>query len=589
MHATGRTHCRFRAAIRSAAARPGPALGIFLLAGLLIGLRALPAAAIDAEWSFHTGTPMLASPKFADLDGDDRPELLMSTYAPPPNVYDAGWVYVFDRDGNQLPGWPFFTDYGPFASNVCVGDVDPHNPGLEVLAPDWYRLHLLDANGNELPGWPLAIGVNYTPALEDMDGDGDLEIIAPSGRLVHALVAEFNELPGWPVVAPEAVGSVAVGDLDGDGEMEVIAGTLQGPVGPEPFELYVWELDGTVKAGFPKATSGVVKVPPAIGDIDQDGVNEIVVSAYHSSNDDFLYVWDAAGNPEPGWPQRAGRCRLSPPGLADLDGDGDLEIVIGGGRVDAPLASMIYAFEHDGTSVPGFPIEVPAGAQINSAPVIVDLDGDAGRLEIIVKAQDYIYAYHSDGTLVDGFPYALPDMGASGTTSPSPAVADMDGDGAPELAVCACSDRIDLLSFATRVDPELAFWPSMKRDAESRSFLARDAAAVPPLVDGSGTPEDGRLILLQNRPNPFRAGSGTEITVRWNAEYATSLLHGAAGVEILDAQGRIVRRLALSAAERSRVAWDGRDSQGAPVDAGIYFYRLADDVMQRPHKSLVVN
>ncbi|MBD3235534.1 MAG: hypothetical protein GF330_02385 [Candidatus Eisenbacteria bacterium] len=570
-------------------ARTETTIGWMLLAGLALGLvagllLAPRAAAIEEDWIFHTDTPMLASPKFADLDGDGRPELLMSTYAPYPDVYDGGWVHVFDRHGDPLPGWPFYTDFGPFAANVCVGDIDPQNPGVEVLAPDWYRLHLLDASGQELAGWPLAIGVNYTPAIEDMDGDGDLEIIAPSGNLVHALTAEFDELPGWPVVAPETVGSVAVGDLDGDGEMEVIAGTLQGPVGPDPFELYVWELDGTVKPGFPRATSGVVKAPPAIGDLDRDGVREIVLPAYDDSNDDFLYVWDATGNPEPGWPQRVGRARLSPPALADFDGDGDLEVVIGSGRVSAPLASGLLAFEHDGTPVSGFPVEIPEGAQINSSPAVVDLDGDPARLEIIVKVTDHIYAYHSDGSLVSGFPYELPDFGATGTTSPSPAVADMDGDGAPELAVCACQDRIALISFSVPVDPGLAYWPSMKRDAENRSFFGRDPSAVIPR-EASGP----RLTLLENHPNPFRASDGTRIAVRWAADFADPRDRAGHGIEILDTEGRLVRRLMLSSAAQDAVRWDGRDTRGAAVEAGAYFYRMIGSRPGAPRTLIVID
>jgi hypothetical protein len=541
----------------------------------LLALAPKPARALEAEWTFNTGAPMLSSPKFADIDGDGALDLVLTSYGTMPDPYGSGWVHVLDRDGNALPGWPFFTDYGPMPATACIGDIDG-NPGMEILAGDWSRLHLLDAGGNELPGWPLYVGVNYTPALADVDGDGDLEMFVPSGNRIRALHHDGTELPGWPVYAPETIGAPAVGDLDGDGEVEIVAGTLTGPVGPDPFEIYVWELDGSVKAGFPKATSGVCKAPPAIGDIDCDGVYEIVIPAYDTSNNDYLYVWDAFGNPEPGWPRRAGRCRLSCPALVNLDDDDDLEIVIGGGRVPTPWRSMLFAFEPSGEAVPGFPIEIPAGSQINSAPIVIDLDGDPELLEIVVKVADYIFAYHSDGTLVDGFPYALPDLGYSGTTSPSPAMADMDGDERPELVVCSCYDRVDLITFPDPVDLSLAYWPTMKRDAYNSSFVGTDVAWVPPVVDGTGWLRPGALALLQNQPNPFRAGASTWIPVRLNGVRASSESAAPTCVEILDLQGRVVQRLVVGSAGDavSGVAWNGRDRSGVPVAAGVYLYHL---------------
>ncbi|MCK4305769.1 MAG: VCBS repeat-containing protein, partial [Candidatus Eisenbacteria sp.] len=338
-------------------------------------------------------------------------------------------------------------------------------------------------------------------------------------------------------------------------------------------EVYVWELDGSVKPGFPKSTSGVCKGAPAVGDIDGDGVYEIVIPAYDESNNDYLYVWDAFGNPEPGWPQRAGRCRLSHPALADIDGDGQLEILIGGGRVNTPYRSVLFAFEPSGEAVTGFPIEIPHGSQINSGPIVGDLDGDPTLLEIVVKVSNHIYAYHSDGSLVAGFPYEQSDESHSGTHSPTPAMADVDEDGDLELLFCSCFDHVDFVDLNDPVDLSLAYWPSMKLDACNSSFMyAGSGTWVPPAFE-----EGGFTILLQNVPNPLRSGSSTWIPFRLGRQSSCGTSRGSFWIEILDPQGRCLRTIPVVDQQggSSRVAWDGQDKFGVPVPSGVYLYRLA--------------
>jgi hypothetical protein len=65
---------------------------------------------ITPEWVLVTERPVLSSPRFADVDGDGTEEVVLSTYAPPPDQYSAGFVFVLDIDGQDLPAWPIETD-----------------------------------------------------------------------------------------------------------------------------------------------------------------------------------------------------------------------------------------------------------------------------------------------------------------------------------------------------------------------------------------------------------------------------------------------------------------------------------------------
>ena len=262
-------------------------------------------------------------------------------------------------------------------------------------------------------------------------------------------------------------------DIDGDGELEIAAGTYAGPVGPDPYEVYVWELDGSVVPGFPVATSGTVKGAVTLGDIDADGEVEIIACAYDTSNEDYLYVWDAAGNLEPGWPVQARYIRLSDPALCDLDGDGDLEIVIGGAQ-SGPLMEKLYAYHHDATAVAGWPVVLQhagAAGNINSSPIIADIDGNTDQVEVVIKVTNHVFAVHADGTIVDGFPYYLSDENHSGTHSPSPAVGDMDGDGDVEYVFVSSFGTIAFFDEDPSFSPSLAHWPMYKHDAHNTGYL----------------------------------------------------------------------------------------------------------------------
>jgi uncharacterized repeat protein (TIGR01451 family) len=171
-----------------------------------------------------------------------------------------------------------------------------HNSGVLVLEPDSTRR----------PGWETAAlgdGIlaheylpRQAPAVADLDNDGQLEIIvATYDGWIRAYKADqtvlwaFNYTRGAILFASES----AIGDIDGDGALEIVFGTYvptqtagdkDGPVG-------VWGLkaDGTVMPGFPLPVSTPgVRAAPTLADLDDDGDLEILVAAIAGQ----LFVWD---------------------------------------------------------------------------------------------------------------------------------------------------------------------------------------------------------------------------------------------------------------------------------------------------------
>jgi hypothetical protein len=98
-------------------------------------------------------------------------------------------------------------------------------------------------------------------------------------------------------------------------------------------------------------------------------------------------------------------------------------------------------------------------------------------------------------------------------------------------------------------------------------------------VAGTAPPESGAPafppLAIAARPNPSRVGPGARVDI----EVTARLDEPAAEVIVFSVTGRPLRRLHLGPLEPgvTRLGWDGRDSGGQPVPAGVYVVRLVTD------------
>ncbi len=309
-----------------------------------------------------------------------------------------------------------------------------------VLSPGTVALAADDPN---LQGDYNAASSFYQAGItaSDINADGRDELLV-GNQNGYLYCFGPNAKPLWLFNAGAAIqGTPACCDVDGDGKQEVWFGDMSGRV---------WGLDSSGRLlsgwGWPKQTHEVggiegVFSSPAVGDINADGLAEIVVGTYGQR----VYAWTYNGRMLPGWPYNNEDTVWSSPALADVDFDGVLEVVIGAdstGGVNWPYppGGLLYVFDEDGSLLPGFPVHTPEVTW--SSPAIADIDAD-GRYEIVVGTGHYyaatgrlttqgfkVYAYNHDGTAVAGWPAAV-----AGATFSSPAIGDIDGDGAREIVI----------------------------------------------------------------------------------------------------------------------------------------------------------
>jgi pectate lyase len=203
------------------------------------------------------------------------------------------------------------------------------------------------------------------PALGDLDGDGDHDACV---GVTDGVVAMFenvgsDESPVWqerPNWAPDldvgASATPALGDLDGDGDVDLLIGGRSGIV--FGFEQAA---DGTwIPRDDWRLDTGEREARPALGFVDGDGIVDLVVGTL----DGGALVWvggdSFSRNPKRDLPPAAND--IMSPGLGDLDGDGFADLIIS----DAYARSSVFLNTGDGWAAapqwaPGDPGSGPLG------------------------------------------------------------------------------------------------------------------------------------------------------------------------------------------------------------------------------------
>lgn len=309
----------------------------------------LTAKRLDIDTDGHLANSMA----LGDLDGDGDLDVVMAMDAKPSRLYlNNGSANPFAGvSGLDFIGEAWLTE------SVTLGDVDGdgdldfvegnYSQNVGAGAPN--RLYLNNGTDNPFQGVvgsEISADVLTTSsvALGDIDGDGDLDLAAGdagpnpgSGApnrlyLNNGTANPFQGEVGSNITDDIAITkSVALGDLDGDGDLDLVAGNW-GLLG-EPNRLYL--NNGTANpfqgvVGSDITTDVHFTTSVSLGDVDGDGDLDLVVGNIMQPN--RLYLNNGTPSPFEGvvgsnitddavWTNSVA--------LGDLDGDGDIDLVAG--------------------------------------------------------------------------------------------------------------------------------------------------------------------------------------------------------------------------------------------------------------------
>ncbi|UCC31347.1 MAG: S8 family serine peptidase, partial [Phycisphaerales bacterium] len=430
----------------------------------------------DGDWPKHSNGH---EPIPYDVDGDGHIELVLRRHRT---------VEIIKPDGSVTAVLAGSEDY---VAGIAVGDIqrDGH---VEIVT--WRSqedtahryLCLWDKDGQQIspPFYPNPAQWGGTPVLYDLDGDGQLEIIiggktADGGEMVVRSIGWQGAGLGtqWqtflkPLEGCYWISNVAVGDIDGtpDGRPELVFGTGGGSLS-DGGQLFALHSDGRIVQGWPVLLAVATERGPVLADLTRDGNLEIVFNTYDSGLDDGLQAWHHTGSLL--W-ARGGRGRSAV--IADLDGDGDLEVL-----------TQAKAYHHDGTDT-GWTYHVanPKGASVG------DLDGDED-MEVLI-ADSVLSVFHYLGGGFNGIPSAIDPSHSS--LRATPVLADLDRDG--DIEVITSDGYLAVWDLYGNYNPASIEW-SMSRHDPYRTGCYNPRFSLPPVWFVA--PED--QVFVRSVPSGF--------------------------------------------------------------------------------------
>ncbi|MFM2245821.1 MAG: hypothetical protein RL071_1895, partial [Pseudomonadota bacterium] len=279
--------------------------------------RELVAINADGSTKWITSTVLssgYSGPALHDLDGDGTTEIIAGAYvfehtgalrsSLASSGIGFGYAADLDRDGNEdvVVGNRAYDDAGPLYWNASglVGDgttaaADFDGDGAaEIIVHTSNLMTLLNSDGTLLWQTNVADSGAGAPCVADFDGDG-LPEVAAAGRGRITMLEHTGAIKWWRTTQDNSssVTGCSAFDFDADGAAELVYA--------DEIDLYLYDgPTGTTQWRQPDHASGTLYEYPVIADVDGDGNAEIVVpnNNYAFVGDDGITVFGEAND---GW------------------------------------------------------------------------------------------------------------------------------------------------------------------------------------------------------------------------------------------------------------------------------------------------
>ena len=232
------------------------------------------------------------------------------------------------------------------------------------------------------------------------------------------------------------------------------------------------------------------------------------------------------------------------PALADLDGDGIMDIVTTG-------SGQFRVFNSNSRKV-NFPVPHYTRDLTLSSPVLGDVNGD-GLTDILAATSDgNIEAWQTDGSPVEGFPLSM-----GGSAAISPMLLDLDNDGLIELAAISDRGHLFVWDLEGAYTAESVPWGSELHDPQHTG--RNNLTVQTPVMGGSLLPDR----FAYNYPNPAYDNS---TTIRYRLGRPADV-----EIRIFDLSGQLLDHFAGpgEGPADNEVVWDLNE-----IDSGTYICQI---------------
>ena len=441
-----------------------------------------------------------SAPVAADLNGDGDLDVLVGEEDGNLNLFDnvsPPTVSIAAVDAVQAEGDTGTSDFTFTVSRT--GDVTSTGT-VDYAVVAHGGLDAADFDGDPIPSGTVSFGVGEVEQTLTLTVSGDVEV-EPD----EAFVVQLSNVSGGQLGVSQALGIIEADD-------EVGAPTFELSTAPSPLGLTAVDLESRV----------------TLGDLDGDGDLDALVSDatgilsyFENTGSATAPAYVPVGGSTPfGLPDTGS---FSAPALGDLDGDGDLDLLVGvnSGRL------KYYENTGDGSSAAfvrvggNAPFGLPDTGDL-ATPALVDIDAD-GDLDLFVGNLDGGIRYFKNIGDVEGavfvqrggsIPFGLIDVGGRST----PTLVDFDGDGDFDALVGEGNGRMNYFE-NTGSAQKRAFASPVTDSPFGITDVGRLSAPVAADLDGDGDldvlvgEEDGNLNLFDNVSPPTLSITALEAQV----------------------------------------------------------------------------
>jgi hypothetical protein len=473
-----------------------------------------------------------------DVDGDGDIDLVLT------NGFQGRFTRLLLNNGTEAPftgvvGSDIATDA---SASADIEMQDFNGDGRLDLAISHFAppLYLYLNNGSADPfagvqGKVISSTVSFRAELVsgDLDMDGDVDLVADAPIIRDSVFLNNGSSDPFAGVSPSRIGFateiftiqvMTLGDLDRDGDLDLVIGT-----GPSLLDRFFLN-NGTSEpfagvAGSALGTATGQTFSVALGDMDGDGELDILTSSLSPNFPNLLYLNNGSDAPFAGvTPIDIGSDLDVAAYLAigDVDGNGDLDLVITNGAVGDRL------FLNNGTSNPFDGVEsiaLSGNVGTGNSVALADFDRD-GDMDLAVGGsgarRSQLYLNNSPHDPLSQF--VLRDITVDNDLTRSVSIGDVDRDGDPDLVLGNLGQPNRLYLNDGKIEPSTG--ADITTDALQTTAVALgdvDKDGDLDLVAGNfGQPN--RFYPNNGGPDPFANISGTNITP--DADLTTSVALG---------------------------------------------------------------